>query len=132
MSDSREATTIARVVAPAETRLKSVGIDVGSSTTHLTISELIIGRRDSHFHRKPEVLGREIIYRSPIVFTPFGVGGVIDHESIKTFVQKCYGEAGLELGQIDTGAVICTGEAARRQNAEALTAAFAADTARFV
>ncbi len=131
MSDSREA-TIAQVVAPTETRLKSVGIDVGSSTTHLTISELVIGRRDSHFHRKPEVLGREIIYRSPIVFTPFGAGGIIDHESIRAFVQKCYSEAGLELGQIDTGAVICTGEAARRQNAEALTAALAKDSGSFV
>lgn len=132
MSDAREAATISQVIAPTETRLKSVGIDVGSSTTHLTISELVIGRRDSHFHRKPEVLARQIIYRSPITFTPFGAEGIIDHEAVQAFVQRCYGEAGLELAQIDTGAVICTGEAARRSNAEALTAALAKDSGSFV
>lgn len=132
MSDSKEAAVHTQALAPNETRLKSVGIDVGSSTTHLTISELLIGRRDSHFHRKPEVLGREIVYRSPIMFTPFKSGGDIDHESVRQFVQKCYGEAGLDLQQIDTGAVICTGEAARRKNAEALTAALAKDSGSFV
>jgi ethanolamine utilization protein EutA len=130
MSESQEAVR-ARESA-SETLLKSVGIDVGSSTTHLTISELVIGRRDSHFHRKPEILDRRAIYRSPVMFTPFVNEGTIDHDAIRSFVQRSYREAGIEIGEVNTGAVICTGEAARRQNAQAITEALAKDSGKFV
>ncbi|MCL6613701.1 MAG: ethanolamine ammonia-lyase reactivating factor EutA, partial [Firmicutes bacterium] len=51
-------------------RLWSVGIDVGSSTTHMTVSQLLVGHPNSVVHRKPEVLERRLVYRSPIAFTP--------------------------------------------------------------
>ena len=104
-----------------ETRFTSVGIDVGSSTTHLTFSELVIGRLASHFHRKPEILSRRVIYRSPIMFTPFVLEGTIDHQAILAFVQQCYAEAGIDIDDVQSGAVICTGEAARRHNARIIT-----------
>ena len=132
MSEARASGPLAGSGPAPETRFKSVGINVGSSTTHLTISELVIGRRDSHFHRKPEILDRQVIYSSPIIFTPFTVEGIIDHEAISSFVQNSYCQAGIELDDIDTGAVICTGEAARRSNARALTAALANDSGKFV
>ena len=78
-----------------ESRHTSVGIDVGSSTTHLTLSELVVGRPASHFRRKPEVLRRQVIYRSPIMFTPFGPDGAIDHQAIRVFVEQSYREAGI-------------------------------------
>jgi len=115
-----------------QTRYTSVGIDVGSSTTHLTISELVVGRLASHFHRKPEVLRREVIYRSPIMFTPFLPYGAIDHLAIQAFVERSYKKAGVAPDAITSGAVICTGEAARRQNARAITEALASDSGRFV
>jgi ethanolamine utilization protein EutA len=115
-----------------ETQYTSVGIDVGSSTTHLTVSELVVGRLASHFHRKPEILRRQVSYRSPIMFTPFCPDGAIDHEAIRAFVEQSYCEAGLKPDSIASGAVICTGEAARRKNAKAITEALAHDSGRFV
>ncbi len=115
-----------------ESALISVGIDVGSSTTHLMLSELVVGRLDSHFHGKPEVLSRNVIYRSPVIFTPFLEGGVIDHAAISRFVEDSYAQAGITAQNVDTGAVICTGEAARKENARRLTQELARDSGRFV
>src|SRR5438067_2348232 len=83
--------------------LWSVGLDVGSSTTHLTISRLTVGRPDSVVHRKPEVLERHLVYRSPIVFTPFLDDVTIDAAAIERLVADAYGAVGLEPRQIDTG-----------------------------
>jgi ethanolamine utilization protein EutA len=130
MSESQEADRATG--STSETVFKSVGIDVGSSTTHLTISELRVGRIDSHFHRKPEILERKAIYRSNVMFTPFRADGFIDHDAIRSFVQKSYSEAGIDVGDIGSGAVICTGEAARRQNAKAITESLAKDSGKFV
>ena len=115
-----------------QTRFTSVGIDIGSSTTHLTFSELLVGRLASHFHRKPEVLRRSVIYRSPIILTPFLSEGTIDNGAILAFVERCYQEAGIGIQDVQSGAVICTGEAARRHNARAITETLAKDSGRFV
>jgi len=129
MTEARESAADA---IGATTVFTSVGIDVGSSTSHLILSQLVIGRRDSHFHRKPEVLQRRTIYRSPVIFTPFRDDGSIDHDALLAFVQKSYREAGMPFEQVSTGAVICTGEAARRNNAGAITRALAKDSGKFV
>lgn len=115
-----------------ERSLTSVGIDIGSSTTHLTFSDLVIGQTDSNFQRKPEVLRRVVLYRSPIIFTPYRPDGLIDQDGIEAFVQGCYREAGLSVDQVQSGAVICTGEAARRNNAQRITESLAKDTGKFV
>jgi ethanolamine utilization protein EutA len=130
MSESREAGPAG--FGGSDIVLKSVGIDIGSSTTHLTMSELVVGRRDSHFHRKAEVLDRRVTYRSPILFTPFLSEGTIDHQAVLDFVQNSYREAGVSVAEIDSGAVICTGEAARRRNAQVLTETLARDGGKFV
>lgn len=120
------------VGAGADTRFISVGIDVGSSTTHLTLSELRVGRPESVLYGKPEVLGRRVLWRSPIIFTPFRANGEIDDAAIGDFLARSLAEAGVRGADIGAGAVICTGEAARRNNARALTAALARDSGRFV
>jgi len=111
---------------------ESAVVDVGSSTTHLILSRLVVGRRDSHFHRKPEVLERQTIYRSPVIFTPFLDDSTIDHDAVLAFVRGSYREAGMPFEEVSTGAVICTGEAARRKNAQAITRALAQDSGKFV
>lgn len=110
----------------------SVGIDVGSSTMHLSVSELIVGRPDSVLYDKPTVLDCRIIHRSPIRFTPFLPSGFIDEHAIQAFVEETYAEAGIRPEQIGAGAVICTGEAAARENATAITSAIAGRSGRFV
>lgn len=113
-------------------RLWSVGIDVGSSTTHLTVSQLLVGHPNSVVHRKPEVLERRLVYRSPITFTPFRDDVTIDAAAVARLVAEGYAAAGLAPHEVDTGAVICTGLAALKQNAAAITAQLAAESGRFV
>lgn len=118
--------------ANATRRFLSAGIDIGSSTMHVTLSELKVGRPDNFLFGKPCVLERRIVYQSPIRFTPFTPRGVIDEAEIAAFVAETYRAAGVTPSDIGAGAVICTGEAAQKSNAAAITAAIAGASGRFV
>jgi ethanolamine utilization protein EutA len=113
------------------THLTSVGIDIGSSTSHLMFSQLLIGY-PSVLQRKPIVLERNVIARSPILLTPFSGDWNIEAGPLKELVEVTFNEAGLTREDIDTGAVIITGEAARRDNAQKIAELFADDAGRFV
>jgi ethanolamine utilization protein EutA len=113
------------------THLTSVGIDIGSSTSHLMFSQLLIGY-PSVLQRKPIVLERNVIARSPILLTPFSGDWNIEAGPLKELVDSTFNEAGLTREDIDTGAVIITGEAARRDNAQKIAELFADDAGRFV
>lgn len=113
------------------THLTSVGIDIGSSTSHLMFSQLLIGY-PSVLQRKPVVLERRVIARSPILLTPFSGDWNIEAGPLKELVDRTFREAGLGRDDIDTGAVIITGEAARRDNAAKIAELFADETGKFV
>ena len=113
------------------THLTSVGIDIGSSTSHLMFSELRIGYPSLH-QRRPQVLERVVIARSPILLTPFAGDWNIQAEPLRELIDSTFEEAGLTREQIDTGAVIITGEAARRDNAAKIAELFADEAGRFV
>jgi len=113
------------------THLTSVGIDIGSSTSHLMFSELLIGY-PSVLQRKPIVLERNVIARSPILLTPFSGDWNIEAGPLKQLVDATFSEAGLTRADIDTGAVIITGEAARRDNAARIAELFADESGKFV
>jgi ethanolamine utilization protein EutA len=111
--------------------LTSVGIDIGSSTSHLMFSRLLIGY-PSVLQRKPIVLERNVIARSPILLTPFSGDWNIEAGPLKELVDATFNQAGLSREAIDTGAVIITGEAARRDNAQKIAELFSDETGRFV
>jgi len=113
------------------THLTSVGIDIGSSTSHLMFSRLLIGY-PSVLQRKPIVLERNVIARSAILLTPFSGDWNIEADPLKELVDATFQDAGLTREDIDTGAVIITGEAARRDNAQKIAELFADDAGRFV
>lgn len=113
------------------THLTSVGIDIGSSTSHLMFSRLLIGY-PSVLQRKPLVLERNVIARSPILLTPFSGDWNIEAEPLKQLIEGTFAAAGLSRDAIDTGAVIITGEAARRDNAAKIAELFADETGKFV
>ena len=94
--------------------LTSVGIDIGSSTSHLMFSQLLIGY-PSVLQRKPLVLERNVIARSPILLTPFSGDWNIEAGPLRELIEETFAAAGLGRNDIDTGAVIITGEAARRE-----------------
>ena len=102
--------------AGPHTHLTSVGIDIGSSTSHLMFSELRIGYPSLH-QRKPMVLERNVIARSRILLTPFSGDWNIEAAPLRDLIDRTFKEAGLTRAEVDTGAVIITGEAARRDNA---------------
>jgi ethanolamine utilization protein EutA len=113
------------------THLTSVGIDIGSSTSHLMFSQLLIGY-PSVLQRKPIVLERNVIARSPILLTPFSGDWNIEPEPLRELVDETFQAAGLSREEIDTGAVIITGEAARRDNAQIIAELFSDQAGRFV
>jgi ethanolamine utilization protein EutA len=117
--------------AGPHTHLTSVGIDIGSSTSHLMFSELRIGY-PLPYQRKPQVLERVVIARSRILLTPFAGDWKIRDEPLRRLIDATFKEAELSPNQIDTGAVIITGEAARRDNAAKIAELFADEAGKFV
>ncbi len=119
-------------INPDWLRLTSVGIDIGSSTSHLMFSKLVMRRRSTEMSSEFEVVFRQVLHRSPILLTPYSDPDTIDTEALGEFVRGSYEEAELSPEDIDTGAVICTGEAVRKHNSEAIIRMLAAAGGRFV
>ena len=112
--------------------LKSVGIDIGSSTSHLMFSRLVLRRLGVKLSSRFVVVSREITWKSEILLTPYIDGDQIDVTRLSAFINQAYRTAGMEPEGVDTGAVIITGEASRKGNAEAITALFSKQTGKFV
>src|SRR5579872_914460 len=110
----------------------TVGIDIGSSTSHLLFAKVALQRHSQALSSRFVVIGREIIWRSPILLTPFLPEGLIDAAALADFIARCYRDAGLAQDQVDSGAVILTGEAIKRKNARAIDELFAAQAGKFV
>jgi ethanolamine utilization protein EutA len=112
--------------------LTTVGIDVGSSTTHLIFSRLKLRRLGQQLSSRYVVVSREAIYRSPILLTPYTPDYAINAEQLRAFVRAAYEAAALTPSRVDTGAVILTGEAVKRTNARAIAELFADEAGKFV
>ena len=101
--------------------LRSVGLDVGTTTTQLVFSALTVQNRGTAFTvPRMEITGRQILYKSPIHFTPLLSGELIDGEKLRQLVEAEYAKAGIRRQDVDTGAVIITGETSRKENAAAV------------
>src|SRR5258707_10444201 len=112
--------------------LTTVGVDVGSSTSHLLFAKLHLQRLTQSLSSRFVVVHREVLHRSPILLTPYRSDGLIDVQALERFVHAAYAEAGLTPEQIDTGAVILTGAALERANARAVAELFAGSGGKFV
>src|SRR5438105_9029699 len=97
--------------------LRSVGIDIGSSTSHLVFSKLTLRREGAAFSAKFRVTDREVLYRSKIMLTPYITGTQIDTDKVTQFIHQAYAEAGFTPTETDTGAVVSTGERRKKDNA---------------
>ena len=94
----------------------SVGVDIGSSTSHLVFSRIVLERLDSRY----VVTQRETFYASDILLTPYSAENTIDAEALGAFIKKEYDDAKVDPDEIDTGALILTGVAVQRTNARAI------------
>ena len=112
--------------------LITVGVDIGSSTSHCMFARVHMQRLSQALSSRFVVVDREILWSSPIMLTPYLPDYTIDAKSLGVFVQEAYRGAGLERGDVDSGAVILTGEALKRQNARAIADLFAEESGKFV
>lgn len=115
-------------------RVLSVGIDVGSSTSHLVISRLHLKREFSFTNKTNQfkLVDREIVYEGNIIFTPLLDKNTIDIPKIVKFFQKEYAKANVTPEMIDTGAVIVTGETAKKENAAEIVKLLSKASGKFV
>lgn len=101
--------------------LLSVGLDVGTTSTQMILSRLTIVNKGSAFSvPEMEIAQRQILYKSPIHFTPLLGKDRVDSEKLRELVAREYRAAAIERQQVDTGAIIITGETSRKENAEAV------------
>lgn len=113
--------------------LLSAGIDIGTSTTQLVLSRLTIENQANPFSvPRVAITSKELIYRSAIHFTPLVDDRTIDADGVRAIVAEEYRKAGVARGQVETGAVIITGETARKENAAQVLAALSDFAGDFV
>ncbi|HET8564038.1 MAG TPA: ethanolamine ammonia-lyase reactivating factor EutA, partial [Candidatus Binatia bacterium] len=113
--------------------LTSVGIDVGTATSQIIFSRLVLRRLGRELSSRFIVTERKTVYVSPIHFTPYTTSRErINDVALARLVDAAYQEAGLSPQHVDTGAIILTGEAIRRDNARAIADLFAAQRGNFV
>src|ERR1700733_3309834 len=106
----------------------SVGVDIGSSTSHLVFSRIVLERLDSRY----VVSERETFYASDILLTPYSAENTIDADALGAFIKKEYEDAKVDPDEIDTGALILTGVAVQRKNARAIGDLFARQAGKLV
>ena len=99
--------------------LLSVGLDVGTTSTQLIFSELVMENRAGSFS-VPEmtITDRKILYKSPVHFTPLLDEAHVDGAALRALISREYAAAGIRREQVDTGAIIITGETSRKENAQ--------------
>lgn len=132
-ASEREAEFIRDTIWKADNvELTTVGVDVGSSTSHLMFARVHLQRLSEALSSRFVVVDRQVLWRSPILLTPYRPDYTIDADVLRGFVEQGYGEAKLTPDEIDSGAVILTGEALKRTNARAIADLFAEESGKFV
>jgi ethanolamine utilization protein EutA len=111
-----------------EIRLLSVGVDIGSSTSHLVFSRIVLERLDARY----VVSEREVFHQSDILLTPYAGEDTIDARALGAFIERAYKDALVSPEEIDTGALILTGVAVARRNARAIGELFAREAGKLV
>jgi ethanolamine utilization protein EutA len=112
--------------------LTSVGIDIGSSGTQVIFSQLNLRRLGEDLSSRYFVVSRETLFQSPVALTPYKNEQRIDQIALGSIIDDAYNSAGIGPENVDIGAVILTGEALRRENAEAIAGIVAERAGDFV
>jgi ethanolamine utilization protein EutA len=112
--------------------LRSVGIDIGSSGTQVIFSRIDLRRMGEELSSRYYVVARETLFQSPVSLTPYKSEELIDEDALAAIIDRAFADAGQHPDDIDTGVVILTGEALRRENAGAIAALLAEQRGEFV
>jgi ethanolamine utilization protein EutA len=112
--------------------LVTVGMDIGSSGTQVIFSRINLRRYGEDLTSRYYVVSRETLFQSPVALTPYASDERIDDAALGIIIDDAYKAAGVQPEGIDTGVVILTGEALRRENAAAIAALLAEQRGDFV
>lgn len=111
----------------------SVGIDIGTSTTQLVFTKIVLENIASGaMVPQIKIISKDVFYRSEVYFTPLVSQTEIDAEKVKRIIQDEYRKAGVFVKDVSTGAVIITGETARKSNARDVLSALSGMAGDFV
>ncbi|MBI5290356.1 MAG: ethanolamine ammonia-lyase reactivating factor EutA [Chloroflexi bacterium] len=126
---------------PDSRSMLSVGIDVGTTTTQLVFSRLVLADT-SRPGQVPRIgiTDKSVLYQSPITFTPLADASaglstgrdLIDVAQLTDWVKREYAAAGVDPTQVETGAVIITGETAKKKHADEILRALSGLAGEFV
>jgi ethanolamine utilization protein EutA len=120
-------------MAGPQREVLSVGIDVGTTTTQVVFSHLLL-----HDVARPgqvpriQVDEKSVVHKGEVHPTPLSAPDLVDADALAALVRREYDAAGISPQSIETGAVIITGETARTKNAEAILQALSAEAGDFV
>jgi ethanolamine utilization protein EutA len=112
--------------------LTTVGIDIGSSGTQVIFSRVHLRRLAEDLTSRYYVVARETLFQSPVALTPYQSEERIDDKKLGDIIDDAYVAAGLSPDNIDTGVVILTGEALRRENAQGIAKILSEQGGEFV
>jgi ethanolamine utilization protein EutA len=112
--------------------LVTVGIDIGSAGTQVIFSRINLRRYGEDLTSRYYVVSRETLFQSPVALTPYSSDERIDDAALAVIIDQAYADAGVKPDDIDTGVVILTGEALRRENAQAIAGLLAEQRGDFV
>ena len=99
----------------------SVGVDIGTSTTQVIFSRLSVENTAGYFSvPRVSIAGKQVVYRGPVRTTPLFSLERIDSDGVQKIVEEAYRDFGCRSQDVETGAVIITGESARKENAAAV------------
>lgn len=113
--------------------VRSVGIDIGTSTTQLVFSRIVIvNLAGTSAVPRIGIVDKEVTYRSDIHFTPLKSATEIDAEAVLAIVRREYERAGVTPADLQTGAIIITGDTARKENANQVLSAMSSMAGDFV
>lgn len=118
---------------PESKTILSVGLDIGTTTSHLVFSELTLRSNPFSKSRKLQVAERKIVFKGEIHMTPLKAGNhEIDYEALLPLIENDYRKAGFNYSDIESGAVIITGESSRKENAQYVIQHIAEESGKFV
>jgi ethanolamine utilization protein EutA len=112
--------------------LTTVGVDIGSSGTQVIFSRINLRRLGEELTSRYYVVSRETLFQSPVALTPYASEERIDGGKLGAIIDEAYATARIDPADIDTGVVILTGEALRRENSQAIASLIAEKGGDFV
>src|ERR1700731_2508835 len=103
MSDEERAAIAQYIWNQENVELSTIGIDIGSSTSHLLFAKVLLQRQTQGLSSRFVVVHRQVVWRSPIMLTPFLGDGTIDAVALGAFIEQAYAQGGFARADVDSG-----------------------------